>query len=49
MATNALNNFDLPKKGYAAFDAPSLRQLIIDRLNDQKTFTDKKHERKKMG
>lgn len=40
MATNSLSNFDLPKKGYAAFDALSLRQLIIDRLNDQKTFTD---------
>lgn len=38
MANN--NNFDIPKGGYVAFDALSLRQLIIDRLNEQKTFTD---------
>lgn len=34
------NNFDTPKNGYVAFDAMSLRQLIIDRLNEQQTFTD---------
>jgi len=38
MATT--NNFDLPKNGYIAFDALSLRQLIINRLNEQKVFTD---------
>lgn len=38
MATT--NNFNLPKSGYVAFDAISLRELIIDRLNEQKTFTD---------
>jgi hypothetical protein len=37
---NTINNFDLPKSGYVAFDAISLRELIIDRLNEQKTFTD---------
>lgn len=34
------NSFDLPKKGYIAFDAMSLRQLIVDRLNEQNVFTD---------
>lgn len=42
MAKNNLtfNNYDLPKDSYVAFDAMSLRQLIIDRLNEQKVFTD---------
>jgi len=34
------NNFDISKGGYVAFDAMSLRQLILDRLNEQKVFTD---------
>lgn len=38
MATT--NNFEIPKGGYVAFDALSLRQLIIDRLNEQNVFTD---------
>ena len=40
MATNNFNNFDIPKEGYVAFDAMSLRQLILDRLNKQNVFTD---------
>ena len=40
MATDTTNNFDIPKDGYVAFDAMSLRQLIINRLNEQKIFTD---------
>jgi hypothetical protein len=41
MATNTINNsFDIPKGGYVAFDALSLRELIINRLNEQKIFTD---------
>lgn len=40
MATDTTNNFDIPKGGYVAFDAMSLRQLIINRLNEQKIFTD---------
>lgn len=41
MATStSQNNFDIPKGGYIAFDALSLRQLIIDRLNEQQVFTD---------
>lgn len=34
------NNFDLPKQGYIAFDAMSLRQLIVNRLNEQDVFKD---------
>ena len=34
------NNFDIPQGGYAAFDAMSLRQLIINRLNERNVFTD---------
>ena len=40
MADTTTNNFDLPKDGYIAFDAMSLRQLIVNRLNEQKVFTD---------
>ena len=35
-----INNFNIPKGGYVAFDALSLRQLIINRLNEQGVFTD---------
>ena len=37
---NTTNNFDIPKGGYISFDALSLRELIINRLNEQKVFTD---------
>ena len=40
MATNQSNNFEIPKGGYVAFDAMSLRELIVNRLNEQKVFTD---------
>ena len=43
MATNSFNNFDIPKGGYVAFDAMSLRQLILDRLNKQNVFTDQNY------
>lgn len=32
--------YTIPKYGYVAFDALSLRQLIINRLNEQQIFTD---------
>jgi hypothetical protein len=32
--------YSIPKDGYVAFDALSLRQLIVSRLNEQKVFTD---------
>ena len=34
------NLFLLPKDSYVAFDANSLRELIINRLNEQNVFTD---------
>lgn len=37
---NSTNNFDIAKDGYVAFDATSLRQLILNRLNEQQVFTD---------
>jgi hypothetical protein len=40
MATNTTEQFTLKKDSYVAFDALSLRQLIINRLNEQKVFTD---------
>jgi hypothetical protein len=40
---NQNTQFTLTKNGYAAFDALSLRQLIIDRLNEQGTFTDQNY------
>lgn len=42
MTTN-YNTYEIPKDGYAAFDATSLRQLIISRLNEQGTFTDQNY------
>jgi hypothetical protein len=43
MANTSTNNFDIPKDGYVAFDATSIRQLIINRLNEQKVFTDQNY------
>jgi hypothetical protein len=40
MATNNTQEFPIQKDSYVAFDAMSLRQLIIDRINEQKVFTD---------
>jgi hypothetical protein len=34
------NNYIIPKDGYIAFDATSLRELIVKRLDEQKIFTD---------
>lgn len=41
---NDLVEFSLPKQGYAAFDATSLKNLIIERLNDNSIFTDQNFE-----
>ena len=43
MATEISNEYPLPKDSYAAFDAISLRNLIIQRLNDQGIFTDQNY------
>lgn len=45
MATqNTFNNFNLNVDGYAAFDALSLKNLIIKRLNSNDVFTDQNFE-----
>jgi len=48
MSTYRTNNdqleFTLPKGGYAAFDAASLKNLIIERLNSNEVFTDQNYE-----
>ena len=43
MATPPTNEFPLPQNSYAAFDAISLRNLIITRLNEQGVFTDQNY------
>lgn len=40
MSNNSTNNFEIAKGEYVAFDAMSLRELIVNRLNEQKIFTD---------
>ena len=37
---NNTEQYTIQKNGYVAFDALSLRQLIVNRLNEQGTFTD---------
>lgn len=37
------NEYPLPKNSYAAFDAISLRNLIIQRMNDQGIYTDQNY------
>lgn len=43
MANEIINEYPLPKENYAAFDAISLRNLIIQRMNDQGIFTDQNY------
>lgn len=42
--TNINTQFSIPKDGYLAFDALTLKQFIKDRLNDKKLFTDQNYE-----
>ena len=42
--TNQDANLTINQQGYAAFDATSLKQLIIDRLNNGTLFTDQNYE-----
>jgi len=44
MATTNYTEFNLPREAYATFDAVSLRQLFIDRLNDSGAFPDINYE-----
>jgi hypothetical protein len=41
---NQFNDFNLPVNGYAAFDALSLKNLIITRLNSTNAYTDQRYE-----
>jgi len=41
---NQFNDFNLPIDGYAAFDALSLKSLIINRLNANNVITDQNYE-----
>jgi hypothetical protein len=43
MTANSSHNFPIKQNGYAAFDAISLRNLIIDRLNEQGIITDQNY------
>lgn len=43
MATN-YNNYSIPTDGYVAFDAVSLKNLIVSRLNTNNVFTDQNFE-----
>lgn len=42
MATNTVD-FSIPQNGYAAFDATGMRDLIVQRLNQQGVFTDQNY------
>lgn len=44
MAAQNFTEFNLTKNAYAAFDAVSLKSLIIDRLKESKVFTDQAYE-----
>lgn len=44
MATNDYSDFSISTDGYAAFDALSLKSLIISRLNQGNIFTDQNFE-----
>ena len=41
---NSDSQFKLKQDGYVAFDAVSLKDLIIERLNENKVFTDQNYE-----
>jgi hypothetical protein len=42
--TNEFLEFNLPQDAYVAFDAVSLKEYIIDRLNENEKFTDQKFD-----
>lgn len=44
MATSNFTEFNLPRNAYTAFDAVSLKQLIVNRLKDSKLFPDIDYE-----
>lgn len=44
MSNNNFTDYTLPQNAYASFDAVSMRQLIIDRLNTNSVFKDQNFE-----
>ena len=42
--TNKFLEFNLPQDAYVAFDAVSLKEYIVDRLNENEKFTDQKFD-----
>ena len=44
MSLENFTDYKLPKNAYLSFDATSLKSLIIDRLNENETFTDQNFE-----
>ncbi len=44
MSLQDFTDYSLPKNAYLTFDANSLKGLIIDRLNENETFTDQNFE-----
>lgn len=44
MSLDNYTDFKLPKNAYLSFDANSLKELIVDRLNEDGTFTDQNFE-----
>jgi hypothetical protein len=40
MITNSQSQYEVPKSGYITFDTSSLRQLIVNRLNEDGVYTD---------
>lgn len=49
MSNNKFTEFNLPSDAYAAFDATSLKRLIVDRLTDNNVFTDQIYEGSNMS
>lgn len=44
MSINNFTEFNLPKNSYASFDATTLKELIISRLNENEVFRDQNYE-----
>ena len=44
MSLEKFTDYKLPKNAYLSFDATSLKELIIERLNENEVFTDQNFE-----
>jgi hypothetical protein len=44
MSINSFTEYNLPRDAYVSFDAATLKQLIIDRLNENEVFRDQNFE-----